>query len=166
MPPVVVFGSPVQRSKEEAESLWHIPATLHRSYRVGPTTLDDCAFYLDEYEGNECVISMPLMVGDVSFTSLQERVQLVTDRVFLVPVAWRSEKDGDMCGYITDTRYFIHKKRFHLLSPDRKKHRYRLRVKYGNQSQISPHFYLLRVPTISSNGHFVLEIEYEGEGSR
>src|SRR5688572_22299365 len=113
MPPVVKFGSPVQRSKKENESLWHIPVTIQLSYKVGPTSLGDCAFYLDKYEGRGRVDKIALMVGDAAFTSVSERAHLVIDRVFLVPIAWRSEEsDGDMNGYITDTRYFNFKERF------------------------------------------------------
>lgn len=164
MPTIVVFGSPVQRWKKEGESLWHIPVTIRPWLKFGPAGIDDCAFYLDEYEKGEIVDKISLAVGDAAFQNVSERVQLVKDRVFLIPVAWRSESDESMNGHITDTRFFGKGERAYPLSPDRKKRRYRLRVKYGKKKQESPHFYLLRVPKTRSNGHFVLEIEYEGEG--
>lgn len=168
MPPIINFGSPVQRSKNEKESLWQVPVVIYPRIlrKIGPATLPGCFFYLDAYEGDKCTNRILLSVGDVAFSNPTPLGNLIAGEVALVPIAWRSEEIGEKCGFIADRRFFEKKERAYPLPPDRKKRRYRLRVKSGRWERQSPHFYLLRVPESASNGHFVLEIEYEGAGSQ
>jgi hypothetical protein len=86
--------------------------------------------------------------------------------VSLVPIAWRSESDLEGFGYFTDTRYVANQEKTYPIENTRDKYRFKLLVKSGSFANSSPQFYLIRCPSTPSNGHFVLEIEYEGEGTR
>lgn len=168
----VSFGAPVQRAKEdqENESFWHIPVTLHSDpENKGRDILPGCEFYLNEYNPQGTITNqIPLMIGDAAFDNeFVKQKDLVRGKTYLVPVAWRFEQEKTKQGYITDTRFFRKARELRYpLEPDRRKHRYRLSVMSGEIEHFSPHFYLLRVPKSYTNGQFVLEIEYEGKGSR
>jgi hypothetical protein len=164
LPPVINFGSPVQRSKNEQESFWHISVTIRPRLfkRIGPAVLFNCQFYLHEYEGNVCINKILLSVGDAAFVNPSLQGNLIAGEVTLVPIAWRSEVEGGGNGYIADTRFFEKKERAYPIPPDRKKHFYKLVMGSGKFACESPHFYRLRVPRSPSNGHFVLELDYQG----
>jgi hypothetical protein len=167
MPPRVEFGSPVQRQKKESTCHYHVPIKLCPRFKIGPGTMPNCRIFLDRYSGDIVSESIRLCWGDACFSEISERENLYKDEMFLVPIAWREEEKNDGNAYITDTRYFKNEgEKVHALTPDRSKHRFKLRVKSGKYERASPHFYLLRVPVGVSNGHFTVEIEYEGEGTR
>jgi hypothetical protein len=85
--------------------------------------------------------------------------------VALVPIARRRE-DGDGAPAILADLINLNKqterKKF---TADRTKHRFRLRVKARTFERASG-FYHLRVPRGKSNGHFTVEMEYEGAGTQ
>jgi hypothetical protein len=169
MPPIVEFGSPVQRAKSnEKESFWHIPVTIYPRLwkKFGPATLYNCAFYLEEYDGDAPRERIRLYVGDWAFENPVEIGHLEEGKVLLIPVVWRSEEKGEGNAYIADSRFFVKNEFAYPVPPDRKIHRYRLSVVSGKFTSESSHFYRLRIPQSSSNGHFVLELEYKGRTSR
>lgn len=171
-PPLVSFGSPVQRSKDETQSFWHVPISLKRLFgidhpirvRLGSGQLPNCRAYCDIYDGDRIRESIRLMWGDAVFSKAGETATLLVGETLLVPVAWRRE--GDANAYICDTRYLLKDEKHHPIAGDRKKLRFKLRVQSRSWANRSQHFYNIRVPTVSSNGHFVCEIEYDGEGTR
>jgi hypothetical protein len=166
LPPIVVFGSPVQRAKEEDESYWHIPVTLRRRGRIGPGKLAHCRVFLDEYQQGRVVHKIQMAWGDAVFKSTAEYATLTTDEVLLVPIAFRTETGNDRSGYIASLKYTIHKDSERVLQNDRKKFRFKLRVLNGKKTIMSPRVYQLRIPKGKSNGQFCCEIEYEGEGTQ
>lgn len=168
LPPVINFGSPVQRSKKERESFWHIPVMIQpRLFKtIGPATLYNCEFYLHEYDETTRRDGIRLYVGDWGFEQPGTVGNLTAGKVLLVPVAWRSEEQGEGNGYIADSRFFVKDERAYPILPDRKIHRYKIVLYSGKFTRESPHFYRLRVPQSRSNGHFVLELEYRGRTSR
>jgi hypothetical protein len=167
LPPIVVFGSPVQRCKNETESWWHIPVTLRRKWGIGaPSLPSGCQVYLDRHsdEGgfNEAI---RMRWGDAIFSETGDTATLVVGEPLLVPIVFRQENNEGKA-YITDARYLLGKDKPYPLAPDRKKIRFRLRVKVRGETFACSHPYIVRVPRVSSNGHFTCEVEYEGEGSR
>ena len=91
----------------------------------------------------------------------------VPKEVLLVPVCRRSELDSERHGaYLADSRLLAGKGLAYELPADRKKHRFKLRLKSPAGEHSSSHTYIVRVPRKPGNGHFVVEIEYEGEGSQ
>ncbi|KKK74665.1 hypothetical protein LCGC14_2881480, partial [marine sediment metagenome] len=68
--------------------------------------------------------------------------------------------------HIADLNFLRGEAQVNALEPDGSKHRFRLRVKCGRREWSSPHFYFIRVPEEASNGHFVVEVIYEGEGTQ
>lgn len=166
MPPVIDFGSPVQRQKDEAECHYHVPIKIFPRLKIGPATLGGCWIYMDRYEGDEIIDKIRLCWGDTAFEPVSNATALINGQVALVPIVWRSENNNERRAFITDMRFFDKKEKYYPLLPDRAKHRFKLRVKCGKFERTSDHFYLIRVPVGTSNGHFTVEIEYEGEGSR
>jgi len=163
MPPVVEFGAPVQRGRREEESFWHIPVTIHPRIfrRIGPAALYEVEIYLDEYRGEEVINKIRLCWGDAKFENPTTTTFLRRGDIKLVPVVIREEEESDGSAYVTDIRYFEHRERVVKLAADRRKHRYRLRVKSGTYETASKHIYVIRVPRTWTNGQFSLEIEYE-----
>jgi hypothetical protein len=156
------FGSPAQRVKSKHETYWHVPIKVADG---GP--YPECKAYLDLYSGDECVDRIRLCWGDRTFEEPRDFENLVAGRVSLIPVAWRSEEGADRKGYFADARFVRdHSDRQYPIASNRVKRRFKLRITSGNLIFESPHFYLVRCPEIVSNGHFVVEVEYEGEGSR
>lgn len=167
MPPVIDFGSPVQRQKDEADCHYHIPIKIYPCLlkKIGPATLGGCWVFMDRYNGSNLIDRIRLCWGDAAFESTREEVALRKEHVVLVPIVFRSEKDNERRAFITDSRYFLKNERPYPLDANRSKHRFKLRVKSGGFESTSPNFYIIRVPVGRSNGHFTVEIEYEGEGS-
>jgi hypothetical protein len=165
LPPRVVFGSPVQRGKDEAESFWHIPIKIARKWGVGPGTLSGCIVYLDACHLGVITEKVRLPWGDAVFQPMAQRTDLENGEAILVPIASRSEKEAERNVTITSLKFFVGTGAEIILSTARDKFRFRLRVKSGDKTYTSEHFYLIRVPSRNgSNGHFVCEIEYEGGG--
>ncbi len=101
------------------------------------------------------------------FEGPREVEMLRSDHVSLIPVAWRSEAGKDRNGYFTDIVFVKdHSKKANSIPCTGDKYRFKLRVKSGSFSQTSRHFYLTRCINRQSNGHFTVEIEYEGEGTQ
>jgi hypothetical protein len=165
LPPRVHFGSPVQRSKDQNICYWHIPISLQRCLKIGPGELPHCHVYLDRLDGDRITEKIKLHWGDAWFGVTGESATLTT-QVLLVPICWRSNADNNRIAYIADGRFISDREKAYPLQPDRKKHRFRLRIKSGKKSNISLHVYQVRVPDVTDNGHFTVEIEYEGEGSQ
>lgn len=167
MPPIIRFGSPVQRSKKETESYWHIPITIERLVwdAIGPAALSGCRVYLDIYEGTSCNNKLRMCWGDAVFGKTTETSGLRRGEVILVPIAWRSEDRGGPAIF-TDQHYLNTQDPQHPVKDDRSKYRFKLRVQAGKFQRMSPHFYLIRIPHSASNGQFILEIEYEGAGTQ
>ena len=171
MPPSIHFCSPVQRSKSESESFWHVPIRVFPKLFgwVGPRTITGCDVYLDLYRGGACTEKIRLGWGDAPFGAFSPRENVSGGYVWLVPVAWRSEIGDDRKGYFTDTRFIVDRQssnRFHPIVNNRSKHLFKLRMKNGAFMKESPHFYQVRCPASVSNGHFTVEIVYEGEGTQ
>jgi hypothetical protein len=165
----VCFGAPVQRWKrDETISHWCVPIKIDVG-KIKDSNSEKrylCQLYLDGYsdgKSSKGKDGIELCVGDVGLGKVTEEVNLGVGRVYLIPVAWRSEEGGDRNGYITDGRFFQNPRQCEYpVFPNRNKQYYHLRVKsafFGEHS--SPHFYFLRVPTTASNGHFVLEMEHK-----
>lgn len=123
LPPVVVFGSPVQREKNEANSYWHIPVQIKRRWKIGPSTLPRCQAFLDRYQGDSPVDKIRMAWGDKVFGNTVETVTLVVGEVLLVPIACRSEEGDDRRGYISSLSYILHDNIEKSLEPDRKKNK-------------------------------------------
>jgi hypothetical protein len=168
MPPRIDFGSPVQRAKSELESFWHVPIKLHPRWWIGTSSLVNCRAYLDVYEGGHCKERIRLCWGDQTYKEREDYEHLRRGHVSLAPVAWRTELGEDRNGYFADARLVKsdQQERVHPISNTRVKYRFRLRIKSETFWAESPHFYQVRCPPISSNGHFIVEIEYEGEGTQ
>ena len=167
MPPIIHFGSPVQRGKVEAESFWHIPISIKgRFWNIGPATLPGCRIFVDRYEADSKKEAIRMGWGDMTTEQPRQEELLRKHVVSLVPVAWRAEMGNDRDGYFTDTRFLEDRgDKYHPISSDRIKHKFKLRIKCGGFSRASPYFYVVRAPKSESNGHFVVEVEYEGEGT-
>ena len=131
-----MFGSPVQRSKNEAESFWHVPVTLRRRWKIGPGDLPGCIAYLDSYEKDSVAVRIRLCWNGAVFSKAGERGNLTIHETLLVPIAWRQEGD-DLNGYITDTRHILKNESPYPVPSDRKKLRFKLRVKSGKIEQAS-----------------------------
>jgi hypothetical protein len=163
----VHFGAPVQRSKEGPISHWSVPIKIdeRKIKEPSPTKIYPCELYLDGYQDGKSkkgAEGIRLWVGDVGLGGVTERTDLAAGSLHLVPIAWRSEEGDDKNGYITDGRFFRGVKPYEYpVWPNREKQRYHLRVKSAFFNCVSPHCYFLRVPTSSSNGHFVLEMEHK-----
>jgi hypothetical protein len=167
MPPVIRFHSPAQRSKDEAISFWHIPISIERRFKIGPGILPGCRVYLDRFEGGIVSNRILLQWGDACFGGqVGERATLTVHEILLVPICRRSENDESGEAYIADSRLLSNTESAYPLQPDRRKNRFKLRIKSGKKEFVSPYTYLIRVPKKKGNGHFVVEIEYEGEGSQ
>lgn len=106
LPPIVEFGSPVQRATNLDESLWHVPVKVfpRLGRRIGPTDIPRCKAYLDLYEGGRCKDKIRLCWGDQTFDELGDYEQLRGRHVSLLPVAWRTEAGNDRNGYFVDVR--------------------------------------------------------------
>jgi len=166
VPPRVVFKSPSQRAKDETESFWHVPITVRPAIRWGSGSLDDCRIYLDVYEGKVCKDQIRMCWGDLGFTRKPEDTcNLRHGIVSLVPICKRSETVGGFA-IVTDQKFLNMGDADKIVSADRSKYRFKLRVKSGTLERTSPHFYQVRVPRSNSNGQFILEMEYEGFGTR
>ncbi len=168
-PPIIEFGSPVQRSKNEQESMWHVPIKLRRRIwgKIGPATLSLCRVFLDQYDGDKKTRSIRLCLGDTITFEMPKEETLLTRRVVLVPVAFRSEAGDDLDAYFLDMRYFQYGIKSWPIPSGHQKHKFKLRVQSQElKDRHSSHFYMVRCPDGKSNGHFTVEIEYEGEGSQ
>jgi hypothetical protein len=165
MPPIVSFGSPVQRSKSESESWWHVPISIRPKFKIGPNQIPGCRVYVQLFDGDRLRGEFKMHWGDTHFETPKEAVTLVAGETVLVPITWRTENNDDRNAYLTDAEYFTsgHPKR--VCPPDRAKRKFKLVLKSGTRRFESPHAYLIRVPGSRSNGNFLLEVEYEGSGS-
>jgi hypothetical protein len=135
MPPVVEFGCPVQRAKNEGEAWWHVPVKIYPFIFkfIGPATVANCQAFLDLYRGDTVENSIRLAWGDMMLESPREFEMLRKGHVSLIPIAWRSENDSDKNGYFTDTRFIAHnREKSYPIKNDRDKYRFRLRVKSGS----------------------------------
>jgi hypothetical protein len=168
MPPVIQFGSPVQRSKAENQGWWHVPVTVMPRWRIGPAILPNASAFLDLYEGETRTRRLNMKWGDAAFQvseKFRDFVALERGRVFLVPVALRREAPDALQAYITDRGFFRGPETTTSLPPDRRKRRFKLGVQHGNRRVLSDHFYIVRVPRGQSNSNFTVEMEYEGAGT-
>jgi hypothetical protein len=165
--PKIKFGSPAQRAKYDLESFWHIPVKPDTASRNAPRSYPDCKVFLDRYESGAIKEKLRMCWGDMTFESPRDFAELVEGRVTLVPVAWRTESGDDRRGFFADARFAKDRRdRTSAIPSNHRKYRFRLRVVGRNFEVESPHFYLVRCPKIRSNGHFVVEMEYEGEGTQ
>lgn len=163
--PSPLFGSPVQRAKERHLSWWHVPVHI-RAPLVGRSSIDRCNVHMrmhrDDPYGDRLIDlrwqSKDKKEGD-SETDLRPGI------VKLVPVAWR-EEGSDRNAYITDQQFLMAGQRGLPLEPLEGKHKFKLIVQAGEKSWEAPHFYIIRVHDMESNGHFVVEQEYEGRGTK
>lgn len=168
MPPIVEFGSPVQRAKTRGQSFWHVPIKIYPRVfkRVGPATLSHCRVYLDLYRGDDIANKIRLGFGDMYTDQPKKEETLQAGRPLLIPVVSRSEDSNDGRATIADLAFHNSEGTPNLVENDRKKNKFRLRVKSGKDEWVSPHFYIIRVPIEPSNGQFSVEIEFEGEGTQ
>ena len=169
MPPRIRFGSPVQRGKAAGESFWHIPIEICPWLfgHIGPAKISPCQIYLDRFVGGQIADKIRLGWGDMHFEEPRLEEMLKSGRPLLVPIAWRSEAGDDRNAYWADLNFVRKSREYNRSIPaDRQKNKFRLRVKFGRWRRSSPHFYMVRVPSNQSNGHFSVEIEYEGEGTQ
>lgn len=164
LPPRLVFGSPVQRSKDEAISFWHIPIAIKSRLPFAPSSMANCKLYFDRIEDKMVVDRIRLLWGDAVFARLGEVANFSPHDILLAPIVMRKE-GNDNRGYIVDRRHLEGRQQPYPIEPDRHKVIFRLRIKVGKKEIVSPHNYIIRVPNGTSNGHFTCEIEYEGEGT-
>lgn len=169
MPPVIDFGSPVQRANpdKEHESHWHVPITIRPSVPlIGPKDLSACEVYLDHYEVGQDNREHLMRWGDLQFESQPRRIADLRHGHFeLVPIAWRSELGGGGDGYITDAAFSLEERRFTIpIKSDQAWCCFKLRTKSGTFERESKHFYRIRCPQSASNGQFSVEVEYAGGG--
>ena len=173
LPPIVQFSSPTQRAKvqEEHVSWWHVPVTarprlIWRRLRIGPQTVPVGYVHLEIEEPSDTPTILRMCFGDAAAQKTISTTGLRFGDVFLIPVVRRDENDPHMRAEITDERYFSQNQQVNkYFEPDREKRRMRLLFRVGNKRHYSD-WYILRVPTIASNGQFTLECEYEGLGTR
>jgi hypothetical protein len=138
LPPVVEFGSPSQRAKDANESFWHIPVTVHRKFGIGPGEIPRAQIFLDVYENGQATQTIRLAWGDAVFTNIGESSTLVIHEKLLVPIAQRSETANDRLVGVASLKHLMHKTTSErLVAPDRKKFRFRLRLKAGKRNSSS-----------------------------
>lgn len=126
LPPVFVFGSPVQRSKNETCSYWHVPIGIRRRFKIGPGVFPRAGVFLDRYEGRTVVERIKLSWGDAVFSDTGDTATLMSDEgPILVPVAIRHEGD-DRNGYLVDIRHVRGREKPYPIPPIGKKLNLRL----------------------------------------
>ena len=169
IPPYIGFGSPVQRAQDEAEAFWHVPISIDPGWwchRLGPATVGPCSVYADLEKGGVITNHIRLGFGDFYFGGCHGEAVMRRDHMLLVPIIWRSEKTEDRKAYIADMRFLEDQgDRHYPIGTTDKKVKFHLRITCGKFAASSPHKYLIKVPQASSNGHFQVEQEFEGEGS-
>lgn len=158
--PQVVFGSPVQRSKNEGESWWYIPITLERSFIS--KKLEYCNIILNLAGEESNLYELNWFSPDTKM--YKGMVDLEPGKFFLVPIAFRKE-DGDRIVYITDKYYLDNNSRNIKLEPSNSKYIFWLIVSDKNRKKQQSQPYMIRNHDMNSNSHFNVEVIYEGLGT-
>ncbi|HEX9582895.1 MAG TPA: hypothetical protein VGB36_00125 [Gammaproteobacteria bacterium] len=156
-PPPVIFGAPRQLASDADVAWWHVPVFI-RPTTMHKKELEMCKVQLVSFEGGGTALDMRWRTKD-SKAPVRE-VTLTEGRLFLVPVAARKET-GNRAAIITNES-FLNEKKVKLQMPAGKS-KWVLRVQNKDGKWESEHSYMLLVPPADrGNGHFVLEVRYEG----
>ncbi|HEY5701232.1 MAG TPA: hypothetical protein VIT83_04005 [Gammaproteobacteria bacterium] len=156
-PPPIIFGAPRQLASEADVSWWHVPlfiqpTTMHKNELV------DCSIQMVSFEGGGAALDMRWRTKDAK--EPVSKVTLTEGRLFLVPIAARKEA-GKRNAIITNES-FLAEKKIKLQMPAGKS-KWVLRVENQDGKWESEHSYVLIVPPADrGNGHFVLEVRYDG----
>ena len=155
-PPPAVFGSPRQVGEASDVSWWHIPVFIEPTAMHRPT-LDNCRVQLIP-DGGTAPLNMRWRTensGDTVATATLEE-----GRVYLVPIAARKEV-GKRVAVLTNEIFLVEKKAKWTMPPGKTK--WSLRIYNDDGEWESAHSYLLCVPEPDwGNGHFLLEVRYNG----
>lgn len=162
MRPRVLFGSPVQMSKNPLESWWHVSVTLKRRL-FSPSKLEGARVFARCFEPLFSRQAIELKWKESDRQTLSSRITLIAGEVSFIPVVWR-EEGPRMNAIITDVNYINDQKNVFFLPPRNGQIKIKFLVKSGNYSVESAP-YIIRNRAHQTNGHFVLEAQYEGLGT-
>lgn len=158
-PPPVIFGAPRQLASEAKTSWWHVPVfiqpqTMHKK------ELQKCRVKLVSLEGGGgAALHMRWRTKDAK--EPVSEITLTEGRLFLVPIAARKEAGDKRVAIITNESFLAEKKVKMQLPAGKSK--WLLRVENEDGNWESEHSYVLLVPPADQgNGHFVLEVRYDG----
>lgn len=158
-PPPVIFGAPRQLASEAKTSWWHVPVyiqpqTMHKK------ELQKCRVKLVSLEGGGgAALNMRWRTKEAK--EPVSEITLTEGRLFLVPIAARKEAGDKRVAIITNESFLAEKKVKMQLPAGKTKWVLRVQNEDGNWE--SEHSYVLLVPPADQgNGHFVLEVRYDG----
>lgn len=155
--PPVRFGGPCKITPEPAVSWWHVavfiePAAIHLK------TIEASTVRLVPVDGTSLPIDMRWRTKGSLET--HREITLEDGKLYLVPVAARKEA-GQRATILTNESFLAKGKAKWLMPPGN--WQWRLQVRSQDNSWESAHTYFLKVPpATSNNGHFTLEMRYEG----
>ena len=156
-PPPVIFGSPRQMATEPDLSWWHIPVFIQPT-ALQKKSLEDCTVQLVPYDGGGAALDMRWRTKDAG--APVKKATLEEDRVYLIPIAARKEA-GKRLAILTNETFLAEKKAKWTMPPGKSK--WTVRVSNEDGKWESEHSYVLFVPPADrGNGHFILEVRYEG----
>jgi hypothetical protein len=165
MKPKVIFGCPIQGEKDPKESWWLVPVTLKRRPLSGKK-LEDARVYARLFDpDNPGTGAIELLWRDIDRITTSTRSTLRVGDVRFIPVVWRRE-GADQGAYITDVEFVNSNKQKKMVAvtPRPGQVKIILFVKSGDYSDKSSP-YIIRNHAMESNGHFALEVQYEGLGT-
>ena len=161
MRPAIIFGCPIQQSKDYSVSWWHVPVSVKRR-PLSRSQIESVRAYARIYADPYKDRAIEMMWRETNRDEPHLRVTLRVGEVMMIPVVWRKEGDGRNA-FISGKGFFEGAKDIPIAPKDGQT-KLVLRVKYGNVLEMS-NFYIIRNRDMDSNGHFVLEAQYEGLGT-
>ena len=157
-PPPVIFGAPRQLASEADTSWWHVPIFI-QPQAMHRKELEKCKVKLISFEGGGTALDMRWRTKDAK--EPVSEITLTEGHLFLVPIAARKEAGNKRVAIITNESFLAEKKVKMQLPPGKSK--WNLRVENEDGKWESEHSYVLMVPPADrGNGHFVLEVRYDG----
>ena len=133
---------------------------------VGKSKLEECEIFMDVYDGDRVSDKIRLVFGDMYSEKPSDTITMVYGKRVFIPIAFRSDSGNDQNAYIATQRYFNKDEKDKPLQPDRRKHRFKLRLKSGGFERTTEHFYFIRVPNERRNSQFSVEQELFGDGTQ